>query len=98
IQWLKTHLLFNEHAHRDQITVNEHKIKTTDTIKYLGATLRANDENHHSTIKIDLKEVAKDIKTRCKLMRGLRKYGIPVSTFQKICRGFIGGKLNYYLP
>ena len=42
--------------------------------------------------------MAKDIRTRCKLIRGLRKYRIPYKTYQQICQGFIGGKLNYYLP
>ena len=98
IQWQKTHLLFNEHTKEDRLIANGQRIKTTDTISYLGATLKANNENNNSTFTIELKEVAKDIRTRCKLMRGIRKYRIPNKTYQQICRGFIGGKLNYYLP
>ena len=93
---VKNEYPIQEHSNEDKLTVNGQTIKTKEEISYLRATLKANNENSHSTFTIELKEVAREIRTRCKLMRRLRKYRIPYKTYQQICQGFIGGKLNYY--
>src|SRR5689334_780192 len=88
-------ILFNEHSTSDKLTVNGQRIQTIEALKYLGATLNANNnQNNHSTFTIQLNEVgskrhhissmssnARDIRTRCKIVRGLQK--IP-DTIQKI--------------
>ena len=45
IQWLKTHLLFNEHDPDDKLSVNGRKIKTTEEIRYLGSTLKPSESS-----------------------------------------------------
>jgi hypothetical protein len=99
LQWMKTFLMFNRHADSDKIVIDaNHVIHTAPTIKYLGAHLMANPACKKSTILIDMTEPATDIRRRCKLMRLLSQFKLPTHLFQQICKGFIGGKFNYYLP
>ena len=94
----KTHVLFNEYNPQDVIQVDNVKITTTKTIRYLGAELTANEEDSHSTFLIGTEQIAKNIIKRCKAIKCIRKYKIPEKTFRQACHAFIGGMFNFYTP
>lgn len=54
----KTHIIFNEYDPEDNICVDNIEIKTTKSVRYLGAELLANDEIKNSTFLIDTSKIA----------------------------------------
>ena len=57
----KTHVLFNESNDEDHIEIEQMRINTTKSIKYLGAELTANQADHSSTILINTTNITKKI-------------------------------------
>ena len=94
----KTNVLFNEYNPQDVIQVDNVKITTTKTIRYLGVELTANEEDSHSTFLIGSEQIAKNIIKRCKAIKCIRKYKIPEKTFRQACHAFIGSMFNFYTP
>jgi len=70
----KTHVIFNEYNPADKIECGNTTIKTIESIRYLGAELRANTEDNNSTFLVSTQKIAKNIVKRCKYIKRLRKY------------------------
>ena len=94
----KTHVIFNEYQPHDKIELNGMTIKTSDSIRYLGAEIIANKEENKSTFIIQTNKIAREITNRCNVIKQLRKLRIQERIFQQACHAFIGGIFNYFLP
>jgi len=98
INALKTHVLFNESGPNDEIKFRDVTVKSTDSIRYLGAELCANKASNNSTFVIKTKSISEQIIKRCHVIRRIRKYRITEKIFRQVCQAFIGGIFNFYTP
>ena len=94
----KTKLMLNHYSPEDSLTIGDIIIQTQASIKYLGATFKANPAKSNSTFLIDLTAPAANIRKRTAIVKGLRQYGFTEQQMKIFSKAFIGGKIRYYTP